>query len=156
VFGKSKSDILNIKVLTRMDRGAIESFYDRLSTESLNYYDVRQTSKLGLMNSLSGCAGSKRNYGVFLNGELVGLSVMWDYDKSVPWFSIIIADDMQGKGIGRRLLEYNIRMAQNDQKGGILLTTHITNIRAQSLYVHSGFERLGVHSTGEELYIKRF
>lgn len=156
MFNKAKTNGINIKPLTRMDRISINEFYSKLSTESLNYYDVKQTSQVNLLNSLSGAQSQKRNYAAFVDGEIAGIAVMWDYDKAVPWFSIVVADHLQGRGVGRRLLEFCLQSARNDQKGGVLLTTHITNIRAQSLYVHCGFERLGVHLTGEELYLRRF
>jgi len=41
-------------------------------------------------------------------------------------------------------------------KGGILLTTHIANLRGQGLYEGCGYEYLGVHTSGERLYLKRF
>lgn len=41
-------------------------------------------------------------------------------------------------------------------KGGILLTTHVSNLRGQGLYERSGYERMGMHSSGEILYLLRF
>jgi len=44
-----------------------------------------------------------------------------------------------------------------DMEGnGLLLTTHLANIRAQALYARMGFERIGTSNSGEALYLRRF
>jgi RimJ/RimL family protein N-acetyltransferase len=85
-----------------------------------------------------------------------GIAFLWDKSKRVPWFGIAVAEKYKGKHLGRRLIAAVRDYCEERGCGGILLTTHKNNLRAQRLYEHCGFERLGVHTSGELLYLLRF
>ena len=69
---------------------------------------------------------------------------------------IAVAEDWKGRHLGRELMARAEKHALENGKGGILLTTHTANLRGQGLYERSGYERLGVHTSGEFLYLRRF
>ena len=148
---------MNIRPLNRRDRSAIHGFFEQMSPESRNFFDIDGKAEIMLLNLLSGHRTDKRNYGMFSQeGELAGILMLWDCDKSVPWLSIAIAERYRSQGWGKKLISFAVREMSGEGKGGILLTTHIKNVQAQALYRHMGFERLGVHANGEELFLKRF
>ena len=63
---------------------------------------------------------------------------------------------MNVKPLGDRVVIKNVE-AEETTKGGILLTTHMANVRAQALYTRCGFEQRGVHGQSNELlFLKRF
>ncbi len=88
--------------------------------------------------------------------KVLAMVWFWEWTKQVPWFGIMIADAYQNRGYGRKLLEFTIKDAREFKKGGILLTTHKTNIRAQKLYLQYDFQTIGEDSRGEHLMILNF
>ena len=58
--------------------------------------------------------------------------------------------------LGTRLMAFAESYAREHDKGAIILTTHVKNIREQALYKKSGYTHLGTHTTGELLYIRYF
>ena len=92
-----------------------------------------------------------------LDGErMVGFVSLVDFFRSIPWLGIAVAEDWKGRHLGRDLMAQAETCAREHGKGGILLTTHNANLRGQSLYERCGYERLGMHHSGEFLYLKRF
>lgn len=67
-----------------------------------------------------------------------------------------MADDYKGKNLGRKLMKKAEDYAISMNKGGILLTTHVANLRGQGLYERMGYEKMGMHKSGEILYLLRF
>ncbi|MDI4647442.1 GNAT family N-acetyltransferase [Cohnella hashimotonis] len=80
----------------------------------------------------------------------------WDWGCMVPWIGLMVADEYQGKGLGKAMLEHSIQEARSSGKGGILLTTHKENVRGQALYARYGFQTIGRDERGEYLMILRF
>jgi len=60
-------------------------------------------------------------------------------DEPIPLVGIGVADDAQGQGVGRRLMEALIDQARATGRQGLRLTTHKQNHRAQALYSSCGF-----------------
>jgi len=83
----------------------------------------------------------------------VGTVWFWSWNRAIPWLGISIADDHQGKGLGKRMMAHAIVQARESGKGGILLTTHVSNYRGQALYARCGFEKIGFDDRGERLMI---
>lgn len=93
------------------------------------------------------------------DGELpvmIGMVWFWEWTKKVPWFGIMLADAYQNYGYGKKMLEFAIAEAHNHDKGGILLTTDKTNVRAQKVYRRYGFQMIGDDPRGEYLMILNF
>jgi RimJ/RimL family protein N-acetyltransferase len=86
---------------------------------------------------------------------MVGTVFFWDWGRKVPWLGIAVRDGYQGRGIGDELMRFAISAAWEHAKGGILLTTHKDNLRAQALYKKHGFEILGVDPRDELIMLLR-
>ena len=54
--------------------------------------------------------------------------------------------------LGRELVAFAQNEAKTCGKGGILLTTHVANVRAQALYEAMGFVCMGQCKNGTELF----
>ena len=64
---------------------------------------------------------------------------------SIP--GICVRDDYQGRGLGKKFMNYLIREAEKMGKKGLRLTVYKDNERAYSLYKKLGFreERIVIH-----------
>lgn len=90
-------------------------------------------------------------------GEIMtGYVFAWDMNSKIPTLGIAVRDEYKGKGLGRLLLKHLITYLEQNDYGGVMLTTSFANIRGQSLYTHMGFEHIGTHTSGELLYILKF
>ena len=88
--------------------------------------------------------------------EIVALAFYWDFDRAIPWFGIAVSDPWQKKGIGSELLRERLDSLTEKGYGGLLLRTAGNNLPARKLYERFGFERIGIHPSGELLYLNRF
>lgn len=89
--------------------------------------------------------------------DMVGYVFLWDTDTMIPWLGIAVAERWRGKHFGETLIGTAEAWCRKQGKRGILLTTHMANVRAQALYTRCGFEQLGVHGQSNELlFLKRF
>ena len=90
------------------------------------------------------------------DGVMIGYVYLWATDTTVPWLGICIADRFQGAHLGRRLLTFAEEYAKSLGCGGIRLTTHMANARAQGLYARMGYEYMGIATDGEQLFLRAF
>lgn len=88
--------------------------------------------------------------------KIVGLFWFWNWISKVPWFGIMVTDAWQNRGVGRQMMSHAISDAKQQGKGGILLTTAKTNLKAQALYKRYQFEMMGEGTNGEYLMILNF
>ncbi|MCP5322631.1 MAG: ribosomal protein S18-alanine N-acetyltransferase [Candidatus Paracaedibacteraceae bacterium] len=82
-------------------------------------------------------------YGVFIQNNLTGfiaVSIMIDESEIL---NLAVHPDHQQKGIGKALLTHTIQVLKNQQIKKIFLEVDITNIPAQRLYQHTGFQIMG-------------
>ena len=86
------------------------------------------------------------------DGRMIGLVFLWDMNTSVPWLGIGVREDMRGKHIGRKLIAFAQDYVRKLGKGGIQLTTHIANLRGQTLYEAMGFQKMGTYGPTGEFY----
>ena len=148
-------DIL-IREFTMDDRAKVEAFFDQMGGETRAFFDRGGGNRSTALKFFDGTAHNTVYFLAEQSGEMVGYLFLWDMDRSVIWLGIAVREGFKGKGLGRKLMNYSIEYARSQSKGGILLTTHIANMRGQALYEGVGFERLGVHVSGEILYLIRF
>lgn len=152
------------RLVTSADEHGLSAFYERLSPETRAIFGTypftrEQAAEIAMDNEKSLL---KRHYvAVQLTAEgteemIIGLLWFWPWIKRVPWFGIMISDEYQSRGLGKRMLQFSIEEAQFHGKGGILLTTAKSNVRAQSLYKLYGFETIGEEPRGEHLMILNF
>ena len=153
-------DSLKIRLLVPDDREKVRVFFSKLGEEGTGFFN-------------RGCGNENRTYD-FCDGkltdhifwaavsesengeEIVGIVFLWDRFSMIPWLGIGITEEWKGKHLGRRLIGAAREYCEQIGAGGILLTTAQDNVRGQGLYERCGFEKLGVHRSGEYQYLLRF
>ena len=153
-------DELTIRLVTPQDRDRVERFFASLGEEGTGFLNRGRGNE---KTALAYCDGEKPNslYWAAVHQtedgeEFVGLTFIWDKDPMIPWFGIGVSEAWKGHHLGRRLIAAVREHCEAAGCGGILLTTAQNNFRGQGLYEHCGFEKLGVHTSGEFQYLLRF
>lgn len=79
--------------------------------------------------------------GYILIGRIVeGIKPGYKYRKELPIDAMIVDEDMRGKGIETKLLEYVIELAKQNNCTGIRLTVNEENDSARKLYEKVGMK----------------
>jgi Acetyltransferases len=136
------------------DRERVNNFFDRLGPEGKGFFNRGDGNRIGAMQYFDGNSGEvncRRFMAVTDDGVMDGYVFLWAMDKKIPWLGLAISETAKGHGLGRRLLEYAKSYCNELGKGGILLTTHVANLRGQQLYENVGFERLGANNCYTEV-----
>lgn len=158
-----KPHAARIRLMAPADVERMDRFYQSMSFKSRIIYPkypfTREHAEQVVLENETD--PTKRRYMVACGGEnsdetMIGMVWFWNWNKNVPWFGIMIADDYQNRGLGKALLAFAVDAALAEGKGGILLTTGKTNARALSLYRQFGFETIGEDPRGEYLMILNF
>jgi len=148
---------INIREFAPGDRAMVEEFFAQMGGESKAFFNRGDWNHQNAIKFFDGSADADTVYFLAeLDGLMLGYVFLWDLNRGVPWLGIAVREEYKGRHLGRLLIEHASKYAQAAGKGGILLTTHVVNLRGQGLYERMGFERLGTHTSGEVLYLKRF
>ena len=145
-----------IRALKETDKEMVQSFFDNMSAHSASFFNVNHGNEKRTMEFFE---NGKKDHNFFVvtdEKEIIALSFIWDINTSIPWFGIAVSDRYQGQGIGSMFIADIFARLKKQGYGGLLLRTHTENIPAQRLYEKCGFERLGMHPSGEYLYLKRW
>ena len=138
------------------DLAGVQSFFDDMGQESAAFFNVGRGNEKRVMEFF---ANDKKDH-VFWVAEtenvIVGLAFIWDIGSRVPWFGVAVRDGWQGRSIGSGIVRAVCELCREEGRGGILLRTAENNLRARALYEKCGFENIGLHPSGELLYLKRF
>lgn len=151
----------HIRPIAGHDEERVYAFFQQLSDQSRALFQphpfTRETARHLTGPDLADANTNRFLVGIHGDGEetMIGYLFFWDWSTSVPWFGIAVADSWQGQGVGSEMMAFAIELARSRGKGGILLTTHVTNDRGQALYRKCGFEAIGISHTGEHLMIRR-
>ena len=137
------------------DREKVADFYASMGERSAHFFNVNHGNEKRTMEFFENGKKDHVFYVAFDGEELVALAFIWDIDRTVPWFGIAVRDSEQGKGVGTAFMKEIFADILSAGYAGLLLRTATDNIPAQHLYEKCGFERLGVHPSGEYLYLKR-
>lgn len=129
-----------IRRLLRSDRGSLQEFGKSLSKESTatflpHPYDDNTVNAF-LERSEK---GKDLTLGLFSNDKMIAYFFLWYYTNPIPLLGIGILDEYQGKGLGKKLIQFLIDEAQQKGCDGIELTTLPDNHRAYALYESMGF-----------------
>ena len=138
------------------DEDRINGFFDALGFEARMFFNRLDGNRQGALSYPQDDPEKCVRWMACDREKMVGYVFLWDLDTTVPWFGIAVADEAKGVGLGRKLAEMAIQYAREKGKGGVLLTTHIANFRAQALYEKCGFRQIGTAPSGELLYLLRF
>ena len=144
-----------IREFAAADRPLVEAFFKQMGGETRALFDRNSYNYNVAMRYFDGAGANIVYYLAELDGVMIGYVYLSDIDKGVIWLGIAVHEDFKGKHLGRRLIQRATDYARENKKGGILLTTHVVNMRGQGLYDRMGFERIGMSNSGEVLYIWR-
>ena len=148
---------LEIRLLTDDDKQKVYDFFRTLGEEGSYFFNRGNGNENRTYAFLEGKYPDHIFWAVTnCDDEIVGIVFLWRKDSGVPWLGIGIAEKWKGKHLGRRLMTCASDWAKKNGAGGIMLTTAQTNVRGQGLYEHMGYEKLGVHHSGEFLYLLTF
>lgn len=136
--------MLRIRRIVEQDKERVKDFFASLGSEAVLFFNANRRNERQMNKYFSGKTQHFVPFMAELNGKMAGLMFLYRLNRSIPWLGICVADEFQGKGIGKKLMAYAEKYALENQKGGILLTTHIANTKAQGLYLKAGYEQLGI------------
>lgn len=150
-------DRFTIRELSADDEPLLNDFFDSLSGQTRALFNRRDYNRRGVLRAAARPDGARR-YFLLLEGErMVGYVFFLDYDTGIPELGLALRDELHGMGIGGELTRFAIEMAKAEGCGGLYLTTHVANIRAQALYEKCGFKLIGPTKNASELaYLLRF
>lgn len=147
---------MTVRKMQPCDREKVAEFYASMGERSAHFFNVNHGNEKRTMEFFENGKKDHVFYAAFEGEELTALAFLWDIDRTVPWFGIAVRDSAQGKGVGTAFLREIFSDILAAGYAGLLLRTATDNVPAQKLYEKCGFERLGVHPSGEYLYLKRF
>jgi len=149
-------DAIAIRPFHADDQDRVSRFFDQMGGETRALFNRADWNRNLAMSFFTNPSPTILPYLALEGDRMVGYVYLCDMDRGVPWLGIAVSEDWKGRRLGRRLLEYAHAVAKEHGKGGVLLTTAYANLRGQGLYERMGYERLGMHTSGELLYIFRF
>lgn len=147
---------MTVRKMQTGDKEKVAGFYASMGEQSARFFNANHGNEKRTMAFFENGKKDHVFYVAFEGEELIALAFIWDIDRTVPWFGIAVRDSAQGKGVGTAFLKEIFADILSAGYAGLLLRTAQENIPAQGLYEKCGFERLGVHPSGEYLYLKRF
>ncbi len=143
---------ISIRPIGEGDEPRIGAFFDQMGAESRALFNRRDYNRRGVLKYCAKPDPTRRYYMAELEGEMAAYVFFLDWNTSIPALGIAVREDLQGRGLGRMLMEYAKTLAHDAGKGGIQLTTHVANLRAQTLYESVGFSCMGICKNGTELF----
>lgn len=145
-----------IRQFQKDDLERVNNFFDHMTGDGRVFFNRNDGSRNAALKFFSEDDPKVIRWMMLDGDKMIGYVFLWSIDKSVVWLGIALADGYKGKGLGATLLNHAKEWSIENGKGAIMLTTHIANLRAQSLYERVGYERLGIHDSGEIMYILRW
>ena len=148
---------LSFREVREGDEKIINEFFEVMGGESRALFNRRGYNQRGVLKYCARPDKTRRYWIAEAEGEMVGYVFFLDFNTSVPELGLAVRDDLRGLHIGRELVTFAENYAKESGKGGIILTTHVANVRGQALYEHMGFQCMGLCKNGTELfYLRRF
>ena len=148
-------DEIAIRKMTLDDRGLVMDFFGQMGGETRALFNVNDCN-LDRARRIFDEKIDAEDFLAIYQGEMVGYVFLMDFETRIPWLGIAVSERMKGMGLGKKLMRFAEEHAKKHDKGGIMLITHVANIRAQALYARAGYRHLGVHTSGQLLYLRRF
>ena len=134
------------------DEALINDFFDRMGGETRSLFNRRDYNRRGVLKFCVHPDPTRRYILAEYQGEMAGYFFFLDFDTSIPQLGLAVRDDLAGRGLGAHLVSVAQHMAREAGKGGIQLTTHVANLRAQTLYEKMGFSLVGPTKNGTEFF----
>lgn len=153
----NETENIKLRPLGAEDIPLVKGFFDAMGGESRSVFNRRDYNRKGALKYCTNPDENRRYWIALLNGEMVGYVFFLDWNTSIPELGVAVRDDLQGRHLGRQLVSFAIEQVKAAGKGGIQLTTHTANLRAQALYEAMGFVCRGLCKNATELfYVYRF
>ena len=143
---------LSFREVREGDEQIINQFFEAMDGESRALFNRRGYNQRGVLKYCARPDKTRRYWIAEAEGEMVGYVFFLDFNTSVPELGLAVRDDLRGLHIGRELVAFAQNFAKESEKGGIILTTHVANVRGQALYEHMGFQCMGLCKNGTELF----
>jgi glycosyltransferase involved in cell wall biosynthesis/RimJ/RimL family protein N-acetyltransferase len=133
-----------LRALGAGDREALERFLLRNDTPEItdHFHPFPMTSETA--DEIANRPGDDRYYGAFVNGGLVGLSMLrgWNEGFDVPSFGIVVDLAWHGRGIGSALTDFTLDRAPWLETERVRLSVYTSNQTAYRMYAARGFTEL--------------
>ena len=151
-------ETLEIRELRKDDREAMEAFFRQMSQNTDTLFNPHNCNFKELMNFFEDReeAEDHKRWIAMEDGKVAGFVFLWHVLCGVPELGIVLAENMQGRHLSKAFLDVAVNWCRDNGKGGVILTTHIANVKAQLLYESYGFEKMGPTTWTELLYMYRF
>ena len=147
---------MKIREFLPTDLPMIHGFFDQMSPQAIEFFNKNDLNRNFAVKFVTEKNRSIIRWLAEEDGQMLGYVFLWDIDTTIPWLGVAVREDRKRQGIGKKLVEHANQWAAENSKGGVLLFTASTNLGGRALYESTGFEKIGVHSSGEWLYVKRF
>lgn len=79
-----------------------------------------------------------------VDGRLAGYFLLMPAVDDMHLLNITVRPDLQGRGVGRQLLDKIIALTRSAGIAAVLLEVRPSNVHALSVYRHTGFAQIGV------------
>jgi len=145
-------ETLTLREAAAGDEGIINEFFDAMGAESRALFNRRDYNRRGVLKFCARPDASRRYILALSDGVMAGYFFFMDWDTGVPELGLAVRDEWHGMGIGTHLVAEAQKLCRAAGKGGLRLTTHVANLRAQTLYESAGFVCRGVCKNGCELF----
>jgi len=143
--------------LTPADAETLCAFYNALSAGSKTLFDP-----LGDQTTTSRCQeiaaenlpekDTQWDVVAVLTGRVVGWVFLWDFEKPhEATFGLGVADDLQSRGVGTRLMAHAMEVAAARGLRKAHLTVFARNARARKIYEAAGFRFTGSFRDDEKV-----
>ncbi len=143
---------LTFRAVSAEDETAIGEFFDAMGGETRALFNRRDYNRNGVLKYCRRPDETRRYWIAELDGRMAGYVFFLSFDTSIPELGLALRDDLQGQHLGRDLVAFALNEAKACGKGGLLLTTHVANVRGQALYEAMGFVCMGQCKNGTELF----
>lgn len=141
------------------DEAALRAFHESLSERSRDLFTPHAYDDATLTKAIQRSEKDQDRVYVVLDGErIAAYFFLWWFDTPFPVLGIGIADDFQGLGLGKHLMNILLADAEAADRDGVELTTALDNARAKALYEKVGFTCLGVvdNQSGDGRIIREY
>ena len=151
-LNKQLTEKLVLREVSANDEKIIGEFFDAMGAESRSLFNRRDFNRRGVLKFCARPDENRKYVLALLDGKMAGYYFFLDWKTGIPELGLAVRDDLRGMGIGTYLLSLAKDEASNAGKGGLQLTTHVANLRAQTLYESAGFVNKGLCKNGSELF----
>ena len=149
---KQLTEKLVLREVSAGDENIIGEFFDAMGAESRSLFNRRDFNRRGVLKFCARPDENRRYVLALLDGKMAGYYFFLDWNTGIPELGLAVRDDLRGMGLGTYLLSLAKEEAESAGKGGLQLTTHVANLRAQTLYESAGFVNKGLCKNGSELF----